>query len=121
MDNHDIIETIRIKGGAIRLGVFMARGKDGDFYVNICPSLHVSGYGKTPKEARESFEENLRLFCEDLLSLSKEKRDKELISLGFSKSRFRTKNFSKTYIDQDGVLQNFEPGTVETTMLTETF
>jgi hypothetical protein len=122
MENvNNIIETIRIKGGTIYVNVFMATGKDGEFYVNISPSIHVSGYGRTPEDAEKSFEENMKLFCEDLMSLPKEKRDHQLISLGFSRSKLKTKNFSKTYIDKDGALQNFEPGTIKTSMLTETF
>lgn len=104
----EIREHIRIKSGKINIKVLTASGKDGDYFVNISPTLLVSGYGSTEKEAKESFEYNMELFCKDLLVLVPEKRDTYLFSLGFCKEKFKTKNFSKLYIDENGVLQGLE-------------
>lgn len=113
----EIREHIRIKSGKINIKVLTASGKDGDYFVNISPTLLVSGYGSTEKEAKESFEYNMELFCKDLLVLVPEKRDKYLFSLGFSKEKFKTKNFSKLYIDENGVLQGLEPSSIKTSLL----
>lgn len=113
----EIREYIRIKGGKINIKLLTASGKDGDFFVTISPTLLVSGYGENENEAIKSFEHNLELFCKDLLGLSKEDRDLYLFKLGFAKEKFKTKNFSKLYVDENGVLQGLEPSTVKTSVL----
>jgi hypothetical protein len=114
------IETIRINKQNIHIKVVRATGKEGEFYVCIAPSVHVSGYGATKKEAQESFEENMKVFCDDILSLSPKDREHQLRILGFKKELFKHKNFSKTYVDKNGELQNFEVGTLETNILEAT-
>lgn len=113
-------ETLRIKGDLLQLSVVVAEGKDGDHFVAISPTLQVSGYGQSELEAREAFDDNMNTFCEDLLSLSPEKRILELIKLGFSKQKYRNKNYSKAFVDENGVLQDFEPGTLKTSLVTAT-
>ncbi|MEO8112464.1 MAG: hypothetical protein ABI594_20615 [Ginsengibacter sp.] len=111
------IETIRIKSDSISVKLVIATGKEGDFYVVISPSANVSGYGKTKKEAAESFNENVQTFLADLMRLSKDERERELLNLGFHKERFKNKNFSKVYVDENGVLNHFDEGTVEKKIL----
>lgn len=113
----DIKETVRIKQGKVNINVLTVSGKDGEYFVMISPSLLVSGYGSTEKEAKESFTENMELFCKDLMSLSQEQRDLELKKLGFAKERFHNKNFSKAYVDENGVLQGLDPATKKVSML----
>src|SRR5690554_2023854 len=107
-------EHIRIKDGKINIRTFTASGKDGDYYVVISPSLLVSGYGSSASEAEKSFKHNMREFCTDILNLSTEKRNTYLKSLGFKKEKFKTKNFSKTYVDENGVLQGLDQKTIKT-------
>ena len=52
----EIHETIRISKGRIKIGVMVSSGMDGDYHIIISPTLSVSGYGKTEKEAIESFD-----------------------------------------------------------------
>lgn len=113
----EIKESIRIKGEELTIKVLTSSGKDGDFFVLISPSLSVSGYGKSEEEAKDSFKLNLELFCHDLMTLKKDERDLELKKLGFQREKYHTKNFSKAYIDENGVLQGLEKSTVRTTML----
>lgn len=113
----DLKEFIRIKNRNIHVGTYVASGKDGDFFVVVSPTIMVSGYGDTEKEAEDSFKENLILFCQDILKLNTEKRDKYLFSLGFSKEVFKNKNFSKLFIDSNGILQGLEQGTVKTSFI----
>jgi len=117
----DIKETVRIKGNNLSIRILAATGKEGEYFVTVSPSLLVSGYGANEEEAKQSFEENLRLFCEDFMKLIQSQRELELIKLGFSKVKFHNKDFSKAYIDDSGVLQGFEPGSLRTSILEETF
>lgn len=117
---NDIIETVRIKGNTISIKAIVATGKEGDHFIVVSPAILVSGYGNTEKEAEESFQENINLFCQDLIKLTNEQREIELTKLGFSKVKFQNKNYSKSYVDKNGVLQGFEPGTIKTSMLEAT-
>lgn len=74
----DIKETIRIKGNTLSIKILSATGKEGEHFVTVSPALLVSGYGATEEEAKKSFEENLRLFCEDFLKLNPTQREVEL-------------------------------------------
>lgn len=88
-----------------RLNAFS--GEQGEYWVSIIPSLNVSGYGKTEEEANESLKENMQTFCEDLFAISEVQRKIELKELGWEPSKFFKKKFSKAYVDEHGVLQNF--------------
>ena len=114
------IETIRVNRSKLNIRILRFTGKEGKHFVCISPSVFVSGYGKTKNEAWESFDTNMQLFCEDLMQLSTNEREKELRKLGFKKERLKHKNFSKAYVDENGVLQNFEEGTLETKVLEAT-
>ncbi len=48
-------ETIRIKNQKISVSVLVAFGKDGEHFVEVSPTISVSGYGTTAEEAKESF------------------------------------------------------------------
>lgn len=117
----DINETVRIKGSKLSIKILSATGKEGDHFVTVSPALLVSGYGSSEEEAKESFEENLRLFCEDFMKLDSQQRELELLKMGFSKVKFHNKDFSRSYIDENGMLQGFEPGSLKAAMLEETF
>lgn len=89
-----------------RLSAFS--GKQGEFWVSIIPSLNVSGYGESEEDANESLKENLQVFCEDLFSISDTQRRSELKKLGWEPNKFFKKRYSKAYVDENGVLQNFD-------------
>lgn len=113
----EIREFLRIKGGKISIKVLTTSGKDGDSFVIISPTLLVSGYGSSEIEAKESFQHSMELFCKDFIELSTDQRDNYLRKLGFTKEKFKTKNFSKLYVDEKGVLQGLEQSTLKTSML----
>ena len=117
----DINETVRIKRSKLSIKILSATGKEGDHFVTVSPALLVSGYGSSEVEAKESFGENLRLFCEDFMKLDSQQRELELLKMGFSKVKFHNKDFSRSYIDENGMLQGFEPGSLKAAMLEETF
>jgi hypothetical protein len=120
MDFLDIKDTIRIKSNSIVLNLLVTSGKDSNYFVIISPSIMVSGYGNTEDEAKQSFEHNIHLFCKEILDLSKDNRDAYLLKLGFTKKQFRTKNYSKVYIDENGVLQGLDPETIKTSIVKTT-
>ncbi len=117
---NDIIETVRVKENTISIKAIVATGKEGDHFIAISPSILVSGYGSSKEEAQQSFQENLELFCQDLMTLTNEQREIELTKLGFARVKYHNKNYSKSYVDENGVLQGFEPGTLKTSMLEAT-
>ena len=116
----EIRESVKIKGDKINIKVLTASGKDGDSFVIISPTLLVSGYGLNETEAKQSFQHNIELFYKDLLQLSSEQRNSHLKNLGFIKEKFKTKNFSKLYVDENGVLQGLEQSTLKTSILEAT-
>src|SRR6478672_8196653 len=81
----DVVETIRIKGNKVNLKVVTVSGKEGDFFVAIAPSIMVSGYGDTEDEAEKSLDENIEVFCEDIIALDQDEREQEFRRLGFAK------------------------------------
>lgn len=113
----EIIETVRIKQNKLELKVITVGGKEDEHFVLVSPSLLVSGYGSTEEEAENSFKENMELFCKDFMNLTSSQRDYELKKLGFNRERFKTKNFSKAYVDENGVLQGLDPQTKKVSML----
>jgi predicted RNase H-like HicB family nuclease len=106
-------DTVRIKNGTLTVEATIISGKDGEHFVSIVPSLMISGYGSTEQEAMDSLDENMETFCDDFMKLSLEQRKSELIKLGFSQVPYHTKNFSKLYVDENGLLQGLENVTIK--------
>jgi predicted RNase H-like HicB family nuclease len=82
-------------------------GESGDFWVSIIPSLNVSGYGETAEEAQQDLKDNLNIMLEALFEVSELERHLELKKLGWVNNRMFKKKYSKAYVDENGVLQNF--------------
>ena len=61
----------------------------------------------------DSLDENMETFCEDFMKLNNEQRKSELTKLGFSQVPYHTKNFSKLYVDENGLLQGLENVTIK--------
>jgi len=104
----DFLEIIRISEKQLVIELIVSKGKDGDFFVQVSPTLNVSGYGKTEDEAKESFDLNIKLFCEDLMNLKLVERLKYIKSFGFKNKKYQTKNYSNIYVDKNGILQGLE-------------
>lgn len=101
-------EQLRITKDSLSIRVNLISGKDGDFWVFISPSLNVSGYGKTIDEAKASFDENMEVFSDDITRASSSERNNILRQLGWKQKRYMKKQFSKAFVDEDGILQNLE-------------
>src|SRR5690606_25906698 len=83
-------------------------GKSGDHWIVIIPSLNVSGYGDTEDEAIKDIEYNIKVFCDDLLSLDRIQMNIELKKMGWVKDKYFNKRYSTVFVDENGVLQNFD-------------
>lgn len=94
------------RGGKLRINV--ATGKQGEFWLCISPSLNVSSYGKTLEEAKKGFVENILTFVEDLLDLEIGVRNRVLREMGWNKTKILRKQFSKVFVDKNGILQGLE-------------
>jgi hypothetical protein len=101
-------EFLRIKGKKLTIKATVISGKDGEHFISIIPSLMISGYGATEEEADCSLDENVETFCEDFLKLDQANQQAELRKLGFSQFKYQKKNFSKLYVDENGLLQGLE-------------
>lgn len=106
-------EYVRIKNGALMIKAVIVSGKDGDFFVVVSPTLVVSGYGETEEDAKNSFESNMLLLCEDLMAITQEQRDIYLKELGFEKVKYHNKDYSKVYVDENGVLKGMDLGNLK--------
>jgi len=106
--NHS--EKIRIKSNEIEMNLQVFKGKSQGSFVFYAPFVEFSGYGKSAKEALESFQLSLELFSEEILALKKEVQKIHLQKMGWKQEKIKTKNFSKAFIDANGVLQNFDLG-----------
>ncbi len=113
LENQPQEDTVRIKDTVLTVEATVISGKDGEHFVSIVPSLMISGYGSTEKEAMDSLDENMETFCEDFMKLNNEQRKSELTKLGFSQVPYHTKNFSKLYVDENGLLQGLENVTIK--------
>lgn len=112
-------DLIRVKGDRMDLHLNIVQGMQGDYYICLAPSINVSGYGETEEEAQEFFDKEVELFCEDIMLLSTKERNAYLLELGFHSGPFNRKNYSKSYVDENGVLKGleFEPGTLKRKVL----
>lgn len=89
-------------------------GKDGDFWVGIVPSLNVSTYSDNLEDAQEALKDAIDIFVNDLFALSESQFYEELKAMGFEQHQFFKKKYSNSYVDENGVLQNFDnPETVQ--------
>lgn len=103
-------EQLRVSssGNEVKARLNVIVGREGEFVVILSPSVNVSGYGKTEKEAREDFKYNMSIFCEDLYEMSVKNRKAHLKELGWIEDKFAKKNFSKAFINNNGQLEGLE-------------
>lgn len=106
--NQEHKEFIKLNPKRVQGRFLNFTGKSGGHWVSIIPSLNVSGYGESEEEALEDSEYNLKVFFKDLYELSPLQRDIELKKMGWSQNKIFKKKYSSTYVDENGVLQNFD-------------
>ncbi len=72
------------------------------------PTLKLFGKGNTLELAKEQLELVVNEFLNNLMKLSSQKIAIELIRLGWKQNKYKSKNFSKSYVDGEGVLREFD-------------
>lgn len=113
-----VVEKLVLNAHTLKANLACYTGQQGEFWVSIIPSLTVSGYGKTEKESIKDLNYNATLFCDDLFAVTEAQRRAELNKLGWVLNKMFKKKYSKSYIDENGVLQNFDfPEKVKKTIL----
>ena len=75
-------QTIRKTKDSILVKVDLMLVQEDKYYVAYCPSLQVSSYGHTAKEARSGFEEALHIFIDE--TEKKGSFEKALLKMGWS-------------------------------------
>lgn len=81
--------------------------KDTQMYVCYIPALNLSGYGIDIKKAQDMAKFSLDQYFDYLSSLSLKQIKLELQKLGWKNNSLRNKDFSKSFVDFRGELQNF--------------
>ncbi len=79
------------KGKRVAVGLEVDLVQDGEYIVAYCPSLELSSFGKTNKEAKASFEEALNIFMEYCLEHGT--LEKNLLNLGWSLRKLPTAKY----------------------------
>lgn len=83
-------------------------GIRGELYVCYAPSINTRGYGRTEQEAEKSLALHAAALFEDIFELSPIRRTRELQSLGWIKSSFFKKKYSRSVNWRDAVLDDFD-------------
>ena len=74
-------QIIKKTAKSVEVQVDVVLIKDGEYYVALCPSLNVSSYGQTQVEAKEAFNEALKIFISE--TDKKGNLEKELLKNGW--------------------------------------
>lgn len=99
---HITKNTLKFSGN-----VFILQDEYG-FYLAVSPTADIVGYGKTEEEARQSFLHQVKVFLDDLANMSAKEQKEFLQSLGWKKERLKNKDFTCSFVDKDGKLNNFD-------------
>jgi hypothetical protein len=104
----DFQETLKVTKGRVEASVKIYLGKQAGIWLYYCPSLEVSGYGRTKKQALESYNDSMEQFSEDIAEAKLSEKEKELRRLGWIRNKFFKKKYGNVSVDEEGVLQNFD-------------
>lgn len=109
--DHDSIWISKDSGGGFKIKfsstLYRFRDKDTRQIILYLPSFDITGYGSTEQKATEMLKFSVNEYFSHLSFLSRKKLDEEFISLGWKKTLYKNKEYSKLYVTPDGELQNF--------------
>lgn len=97
----------RLKRFTGYINIIRFTDKDTNQIVIYAPALELSGYGETEEKAFSMIKESFNDLFEMLSNLSLSDLNFELSKLGWKKDKYRNKDFSRAYVDEDGNLKNF--------------
>lgn len=89
------------------VNVITFRDKDTKQFVKYIPALEITGYGDTPIQANEMLNFCIDDFFKYIIKLSPKKLNAQLYNLGWRMNKFDHKEYSNTFVDTDGKLNNF--------------
>lgn len=115
-DNQDFpfaTEQLKISRNNLKIRVNISSGQQGDTWVVYSPSLEISGYGASKQEAQETFKIEIEELGASLMNMTPVEQTKVLRALGWKKSRYFKKQFSKAYVDKDGILKDLDNVSLE--------
>lgn len=98
--------------------LFKYRDKDTRQIILYVPSLEISGYGIDEKKALEMLNFSMNDFFNVLTKLPHKQIDIELAKLGWKHVQYKNKEYSNSYVDGDGKLNNFNAVADEVEQLT---
>jgi len=107
-NNSHVTETLKLTSDGAKALLKSYTGEAGEHWVSIIPSLNVSGYGETEEDAKSDLAYNMDIMFQDLFKVDALQRLKYLKELGWENNKLFKKQFSKAYVDENGVLQNFD-------------
>jgi hypothetical protein len=87
--------------------LFKYRDKDTRQIVVFIPSLDITGYGATDKKALVMLNFLMNDYLQWLGKLSPKQIEAELTGLGWKHVKFKNKEYSQSYVDQEGELHTF--------------
>lgn len=120
----DILNIVESKGrcASINASVTHIGFQDNDTkqYVFYIPSFDLSGYGSTKEAAREMAHQTIATFLKNLKKLTPKQIRQELALLGWHRNAIKSKSFSKSFVDSDGVLNDFNMVDDKVEVLVET-
>ncbi len=102
-------ETIKLdlKNGTAQGVIRVIEFKDHEFYIAFNPTLNISGYGESEKEALDMlFHDVLFDFFQNLLKLTEAEISCELSKYGYDRSRIFNSKKSKRYTGRGPVVSS---------------
>lgn len=108
LPDHD---SLRIDPGKGRitanLRYFQFRDKDTRQIIIYIPTLEITAYGSSDQKAHEMLNFTIEEYFLSLMAMSRTKLSAELARLGWKHNKIRGKEYSKCFVDADGLLQDF--------------
>lgn len=86
---------------------YIFQDDDTDQYVCLIPSLGITGYGETVKKAKHMLKSAIDNFNSFIIDLPPHKLAQELTKMGWVRSKLRSKEYSKAFVDVNGALKGF--------------
>lgn len=81
--------------------------KDTKQWICFAPSFNLSSYGETQAKAITMLKGSLDELFKSFIEMPPAQLQSELHRMGWKRNRFRNKDFSRTFVDADGNLNNF--------------
>ncbi len=105
----DYIRIIPTKGSiSMSVTTYELISKEDKDVILYIPTLKIFGKANTLELAKDNLDAAANKFLRKLLKLSWPKVAMELKNLGWEQNKYKKKNFSKVYIDKNGILRDFD-------------